>query len=174
MPMTSIPARTIARVLVGLVTLPLAAGVLMFATCLLLWRLDVWIFEGSGSFDAAVSLGLGIVIVAAPATGIAIPVVLWLLWRERLSLRNLLLTGVVVGNVPFAVIVAGIVGTQYSRGSLNWDVGRLWFGGYGAARAIVLGTAFGTVLAGFFWIVALRGSDFAGDDPREKRRRLAG
>jgi len=53
-PTTDIPARTIARVLVGFVTLPLAAGILMFATCLLLRRLDVWIFEGNGGFDAAI------------------------------------------------------------------------------------------------------------------------
>jgi hypothetical protein len=149
------------RLLVGFAMLPPAAGVLMFVTCLALWGLGLWIFEGTGGWDAALSLGIAIAIVAVPTTIVAaVPAVLWLIRRRQLSLGTLVLVGGLVGNLPFVVILGTIVAVQYARGALASDVGRLWFGWYGAARAIVLGVSFGITLAALLWFVAIRRSEF--------------
>ena len=90
----------------------------MFLTSLASWHTSVNLFAGGTPTDpvqSAISLALGVTIIAVPVTLFAaIPAVLALSRRSPVNLGSLLLAGAVLGNLPFAVLV-GAVGHTTSR-----------------------------------------------------------
>jgi hypothetical protein len=148
------------RLTLGFAALPPAMGLVMFFTCLVLWGVGAWAFDGPPSFDAAIGLGLAVSVIAALVTVFgAVPAVLWLIRRRNLSLRTLLLAGMALGNAPLAIIVAGILARQAIRGNLLSDAG-LSFGWFVAIRSILLGLWFGIAAAVVLWAVGVRGTDW--------------
>jgi hypothetical protein len=59
--------------------------------------------EAAGSFALLIGL-MGLVVTA----GGAVPIVLWLMKRGAVSLRELITAGVLLGNVPFVLWLLGI------------------------------------------------------------------
>jgi hypothetical protein len=111
------------------------------------------------SLDSAASLGMGIGILALVMTVFgALPAVAWLSRRQAPSLRNLLLIGGALGNLPFLLSVGGIVATHLMRGTLSSDIGRYWNGLSGAAVRTVMGLVCGMGAAAVFWGVVVRGT----------------
>jgi hypothetical protein len=113
----------------------------------------------SSMMDAAVAFGFGTFLVATIVTVFgAVPAFAWLYRRGAVSFRQTLISGVLLGNAPFALAVVGIVIVQIVKGDASPDIGRNWYGASGAARTIALGSVVGLVSASVFWVVALRTS----------------
>lgn len=95
--------------------------------------------------DAAASLAAGVAIVAFLVTLCgAVPAVLWLVRRGPLTLKTVLLSGLVLGNAP---VLIGAVLAGFGSGA------------FGAIRAIVFGSYLGFGSAFVFWVVTVRGSN---------------
>jgi hypothetical protein len=151
------------RLVAAFVITPPAAAVVMFVIYLGLWYGGArTVFEGTpiDPIDSAGALALGVGIIAVVVTIFgAVPSVTWLIRRGPLSLRKLLVLGAALGNAPFAAIVAGILVTHLVKGTPSPYAARLWFGLYGAVRAIALGLVIGMVSATVFWAVAIRSTE---------------
>jgi hypothetical protein len=150
------------RFAAAVIVTPLVAGGCLFATYVLSWWSGVRVFEGPLSDwprakDAAISLGVGGTILALIVTGAAVPLLVWMRRRGPLSLGRFLSLGVVLGNLPFALIVLSIVAVQLVKGTLSGDVARLWYGFSGTVRALALGLAIGPTSAAVFWAIVVRG-----------------
>jgi hypothetical protein len=149
------------RLILGFAVLPPAMGLVMFLTCLVLWGVGAWVFDGRPSFEVAIGIGFAVSVIAALVTVFgAVPAVMWLIRRRNLSLRTLLLAGMALGNAPLSIIVAGILMRQAVRGNLLSDAEGLWFGWYVAIRSIFLGLWFGIAAAVVLWAVGVRGTDW--------------
>jgi hypothetical protein len=117
--------------------------------------------------DAAIGLGSGVAFLAVLMTAFcAIPAVNWLSDRRLLSLPRVILLGAAIGNVPFAVIVTGVVAVHLARGTFSTDVGQLWYGTVGALARVAMGLIVGVSSAGVFWFVAIEGDESWGIDRR--------
>jgi hypothetical protein len=152
------------RLVAALAVVPFAAGTVMFLTYLALWFSGARVFEGppfdlKGAVHAAAGLALGVTIIGFAVTGVAVLPLVWMGSRGPLSLKNVLFLGAALGNVPFAVIVVAILLVQLRNGSLSSDVPRLWYGLYGAVRAIALGFWIGISSAAVFWVIGVRGTE---------------
>lgn len=158
-------AIAVIRVVASLLLPPIAAGVVMFLTYMGLWYVGIYVFEGPppsdglGARHIAMGLAFYVTLVAVAMTGAAVPAVLWIGSRGRLTLRNLLLLGAVLGNVPFALIVVSILVVQLMKSTLSPDVARLWYGFYGTVRAVALGLLLGISSAAVFWVIGIRGGE---------------
>jgi type III secretory pathway component EscT len=136
----------------------------MFITYVGLWLAGVHVFEGTprdlpGARDAAIGLALGVTILSVIVTALAaLPAFLWMAKRSPPSRANVLFLGAALGNLPFATIVVVILIVQTANHTLSPDVARLWFGLYGAMRAIALGLLIGTSSAAVFWATATAGT----------------
>jgi hypothetical protein len=64
--------------------------------------------------------------------------------------------GAVIGNLPFVLIVAGII--VANLGALNAEVARNWYGLSGALVRIAMGVVAGSGGAATFWFVNVRGT----------------
>ncbi len=106
----------------------------MFISYLGLWYSGFRVFEGTpyDPLDSAVSIALGVSMIAFFATGAALPALVWMARRGPLSLGRVVALGAVLGNVPFVLIVASIFVVQLFRGTLSSDVARFWYGASGA------------------------------------------
>lgn len=138
------------RLLAGFVVQPFAAAMLGFIAFPLI---DLTL-EGGGTTDpigAAISIALGAGLAAIFVTVCgAFPVVVWFLKRGPLRLRQILWGGVVLGNLPFAVIVLlAIVTNNVSAGTSL----------LGLLRSLAFGALFGVVGAALFWAISIRGTD---------------
>jgi len=110
------------------------------------------------SVDSAVSLGMGVGTLAVIVTVFgAVPAVLWFSRHGRLSLRTVLLLGAGLGNVPFAMIVTGLLLANLVSGTPAGDIGRYWSGLAGAMDRTVMGALCGMGSAAVFWAVASSG-----------------
>jgi hypothetical protein len=152
------------RLVAALAVVPFAAGTVMFITYLALWFSGARLFEGplfdlKGAVHAAAGLALGVTIIGFVVTGVAVLPLVWMGSRGPLSLKNVLLLGAALGNVPFAVIVVSILLMRLRNGTLSSDVPRLWYGLYGAVRAIALGFWIGISSAAVFWVIGVRGTE---------------
>lgn len=158
------------RLLLAVATLPILQAVIALAAFPLVWQLGghgavrlVDEAEAARAFALLTGfLGLFVILVAG------IPVALWLIRHARVSLSDFLLAGVVMGNLPFALYIVGLI--------LPFTVVHLLAGTMsdhllpgselllGAARAILIGSVFGTISAAMFWVMAVwqRGSPSAG------------
>jgi len=147
-----------ARLLLAFAVTPFAAGGVMFVLSFAIFSSGVSVFAGSPAdpFDAAMSLGVGVTILSVCVTVLgALPGVIWMARRAMLSFRNVLLLGVALGNLPFVLIVAGIIVTEFAKGTLSLNVPRLWEGTFGTVRAVALGVLVGVPTAAVFWLIGL-------------------
>lgn len=93
--------------------------------------------------------------------GGAVPVVLTLAQRQRLSLRNAVISGVLLGNAPFAVYLAFVLSftIQHIAGGTLRDhlvpISSLMAAG---ARVIAVGSTMGVISALVFWTIGVRRS----------------
>ena len=144
------------RLLAAFAAIPFVDALLAFAAFSLL----------RGSSDAAFGFAVltGVIGLLVTVCG-GIPVV-WSLRKEgRLSLRQLLLAGLALGNAPFAVyalmigyfaLVHLINGTLAERLLPMSELLR------GTAVAIAIGSAMGMASAAVFWVVGVSGDSRAG------------
>jgi len=111
------------------------------------------------SLDTAGSVGAGVGILATVITCIGvIPGVVWLKARGTPSLSRFLALGAVLGNVPFAIIIIGIVVVHVASGTLSPDIGQYWEGWSGAGVRTAMGLTCGIGSAAVFWVIAVRGA----------------
>jgi hypothetical protein len=151
-----------ARLLLAFAVAPFVAGGVMFALSFVIFSNGLNVFAGSSNdpFDAAMSLGAGVATLSLCVTVLAaLPGAIWMARHDMLSFRNVLLLGAALGNLPFVVIVAAIVVTEFAKGTLSSDVPRLWEGTFGTVRAIALGLLVGTPTAAVFWLIGLWRND---------------
>jgi hypothetical protein len=151
------------RFLAGFAIAPVVAGVVTFLIVLGQWygRLNVFpITPYSNPVDAAASFASGVTLIAVIATAAcAVPGVVSMVNRgDPLTLGRVLLFGAAVGQLPFILIVAGIIIAQAVSGALSSDVARLWEGAFGTVRAIVLGLLIGVPSAAAFWLIGVWGT----------------
>ena len=147
------------RMLVGFAVVPPAAVLITLATHDAMWYSGL-LLQGApiNSLDSAASLGSGVAILAVLMT-VEVPAVVCLSRRRPLSLRGCLLLGAALGNVPFAIIIIGVVVAHLVSGTLSGDIGRYWHGLSGSAVRTVMGSLCGMGSAAVFWAVAVRGTN---------------
>ena len=105
--------------------------------------------------DAATSFAMGIGLAALFITVFAaLPSFQWLRRRGLVNRSAVLWSGVLLGNVPSALIVLGLA---ISLATL--DPQRLTYGIPGAVRAFFIGSSIGLVCAAVFWWIAGRHLD---------------
>jgi hypothetical protein len=137
----------------------------MFLIFLGLWWIDAPVFDAprlalSGTIHAGIGLGMGIALLSLLVMGAAaLPLLIWVGGRGPLSFRKVLFLGAVAGNVPFPVIVIAVLLVQLTKGTLSWDVSRLWDGLFGTVRAVALGLVIGPASAAVFWVVGVWGTE---------------
>jgi hypothetical protein len=148
------------RMLLGFAAVPAAAVLIAMATYELFWH-GGFLPQGAPihSIDAAQSMVAGLTIIAVVTTGIAaVPGVLWLRDRGSLTLGRLLALGALVGNLPFALIVIGIIVAQMAGGIPVADTGLYWEGVSGFVVRTSMGIFAGGGSAAAFWLVAFCGT----------------
>ena len=138
------------RLFAGFVVQPFAAAILGFVAFPLI---DLTL-EGGGTTDrlgAAVSIALaaGLAAILVTVCG-AFPVVVWFLKRGPLRLKQVLWGGVILGNLPFAVIVPLAIVTNNVSADASW---------LGLIRSLAFGALFGVVGAALFWAISIRGTE---------------
>lgn len=141
------------RMIAGLAVAPVSATLIAVSAYDAFWHAGLFP-EGAPlhSLDSAASLGLGVAILAVPTTfAAAVPGVMWLRRHGPLSLGRLMMLGALLGNVPFALIIAGIVVVNAFRGTL---VVHYWYG-FEALVRVSLGVISGAGSAAVFWLVAV-------------------
>jgi hypothetical protein len=144
--------------LAGFVIAPIVATAIALITYQTFFNLGLFPSGASiDSMDNAASLGLGIAILAVPMTFAAVPPVLVLREHRSLSLPTMLLIGGAIGNVPLALIVAGILAVQIAHGQPVTEAGKLWEGMSGLSVRVAMGLVCGIGTAAIFWVVALAG-----------------
>ena len=154
------------RMLLGFAAVPPAAALIAMGTYELFWHAG-FLPHGAPihSMDAAQSDFAGLTILAVIMTGIgAVPGVLWLRDRGWLTLGRLLALGAIFGNVPFALIVLGIVVVQLASGTPVADIGLYWEGVSGFVVRTTMGVLAGAGSAVAFWLVSVCGT--TADDRR--------
>jgi hypothetical protein len=159
-------SRTGVRLLAGFAVAPLAAVFLALVTYDVLWYTGM--LSGGApinSIDAASSLGMGVGIIAVAMTICAVPLVAWLASRGPVSFGKVMLLGAALGNVPFAMIVLGIVAAHPFSEVLSGDIGRFWYGLPGVVQRVAIGLASGMGSASLFWIVGIRGTAVQRGEP---------
>jgi hypothetical protein len=75
-----------------------------------------------------------------------------------LSLARLVLLGAALGNVPFALIVIGIIAAQLGRGTPVAEIGSYWDGLSGFVVRTSMGIFAGAGSAAAFWLVTFCGT----------------
>jgi hypothetical protein len=139
-------ARTL-RTLAGLAAIPVATAVISVGAYDLFWH------AGLASTGVPVA---GVFILSVPMTGVAALGVICLNQRRWLTLGKLLLFGAVVGNLPFALIVVGVV--VMNPGVALREVAANWYGLSGAITNIAMGVVVGAGGAATFWLVSVCGT----------------
>jgi hypothetical protein len=145
------------RVMLGLVVQPFVAALLGFIVSPLVDYTGALLYGGhpADPFDSAVSIaaGIGFAGVLVTAFG-ALPALAWLLKRGPVTRRQTLISGAVLGNVPFILIVGGLAAGRLSQGAMP-DL-QIAYGPAGALRTIAFGSFIGTASAAVFWCLAGR------------------
>jgi hypothetical protein len=139
------------RIVLATITSTATAGLVAFAMMWFLLR--NW--EHNDPIDAARSVGAGVtflgMLISQVAVGMMFLVVVW----RPLTLRVVIGLGAILGNLPFAALVAIVVLVQLARGHISTDIGRGWYGWPGAERDIVMGTVTGVISAAVFWVIGI-------------------
>jgi hypothetical protein len=145
------------RMLVGLTVQPFVAA----AVGLVLFRvvndsggpvaLDSWT-----DLEAALAFGVLCGAAASFVTGlVGYPGLVWVLKRRTLTRQQTLIGGLLLGNIPGALVVLALAARHLSRGVMP-TLDNLTYGLDGALRLISYGTVIGVVGAAVFWWVAGR------------------
>ena len=109
---------------------------------------------------AAFGFGMVVAILAVIVTAFGAVPAVWVLKKSgALSLRQLVVTGAALGNVPLLLMVLVSTAVQLSKGTTLEEIGHQWYGLLGFLRLAVIGTIVGTISSAVFWVVALRKSD---------------
>jgi hypothetical protein len=150
-----------ARLLLGFAILPVANALLAFLVHRIVWSEGP--YEGSqwaDPVDAAIAFAAGVAIVALIMTVAGgVPTVAWLLTRGNVSLKQIIIAAVALGNAPFAISAAAVVLFYLVGGATSTDVGYVLFDGpVGAVRAVVIGSVMGFASGVIFWAVVLLGT----------------
>jgi hypothetical protein len=144
------------RLFTGFVVQPFAAAVLGFIAFPLIDISGRALYDGrapTDPMDAAISIALGAGFAAFFVTLCgAFPVVVWLLKRGPLTLKQVLWGGAILGNVPLAIIV------PLAAIARSPDADASWFGPIAMVRAVSVGAIFGIAGATSFWAVSIRGT----------------
>lgn len=152
-PQTLTPAEE-NRLLLGLVVQPFVAAALAFALFPLVEYTGRLVYGGGRTVDpveAATGFAIMAGVVASFVAGVvAYPSILWLLKRGPLTRAQTMVGGVVLGNVPGALIVLVLATRHLSRG-VTPNLENVAYGGGGALRIVVLGSVLGLVCAAVFW-----------------------
>jgi hypothetical protein len=159
------------RLLGAFAALPVVQALVAFVVFPLVWRLGghdgfLPVDPDKTARDFAVLTGLlGLLLTFAGA----VPVVDWLMRRGRVSLAQLLLVGLLLGNAPFALYVVALVLpatiSHVAMGTMSqhWlPVSELLAG---TLRVTLIGSAFGTISALVFWAIAILGTDAGASAP---------
>jgi hypothetical protein len=157
------------RLVGGFFLMPIVAGIVGVALFPAILLTGDWL-RSTGTFtapparyappSAAIGFGLGVAMIAVVVTAFgAIPAVSQLKKAGTLSLRRLVVTGAVLGNVPLVLIVLVSTAVQFSKGTTLEEMGQMWYGVLGLVRLTVVGTIVGTISSAVFWLVAVRKSD---------------
>ena len=147
------------RLMRGLLVQPFVAAALAVALFPLIDYTGRLVYGGGRTIDpieTAVGFGVMAGVVASFVTGfVAYPSLRWLLKRGPLTRSQAMTGGVVLGNVPGALIVSLLAARHLSRG-VSPTLENTAYGPAGAARIVVLGSILGLVCALVFWRLAGR------------------
>ena len=87
-----------------------------------------------------------------------LPGVLWLNRKGWMTFGRLVVLGAILGNLPFVVIVIGIISVQLVSGTPVPEIGRNWYGVSGFLVRMAMGVVAGAASAAAFWLVAVCGT----------------
>ena len=142
----------------GFAVQPFVAGLMGFVLFPVIAISGRGLYSGypSDMLDAAVSMAFGMGIAGLVVTVFAaVPLFARLLRRGHISQGEVLFSGALLGNIPSALIVLGLVLRILNDGG-SPDLNNTTYGVPGAARAIVLGSVVGAGSAAVFWWIAGR------------------
>ena len=145
------------RLLLGFALMPLSNFVMALVVFPLLWSFAIL---------------TGVIAVVITVAG-AVPVVHSLMKRGAVSLKQLLLAGLALGNAPFAVYaVMALMFTlmHVANGTIADHLSPLPDLIAGTLRVIAIGSFFGMASAAIFWAVAILGTDASSSTPTGARR----
>lgn len=158
------------RVLLGLAVQPVVSG-LLGAALFPLVELTGRFLDGGRSadtLDGAIAFGLGAGIVGVLVTAFgAFPILMWRLKRGPIGRTDVLVAGVLLGNIPGAIVGAILAARAVWRFGGTAGVDGLAYAPLGMIRAIVFGSFVGVACAGVFWLIAGRA---VGSVPASARR----
>ena len=144
--------------LIGFAVQPFFAALLGFVTFPALDYIAHlrWGGRPGDPWDAAMSVALGAGLVGLFVTIIgALPLLAFLLSRGPISRRQVFTSGVVLGNIPFAII-ALLVASHGTPGTPPMGSSQLTGDPLDLVEALAFGSFFGAACAGAFWLVAGR------------------
>ena len=144
------------QMLVGLTVQPFVAAAVGFV----LFRLINYTGGVAGDTANTLETALGFSVLCGTAASVVTGVVgypglVWLLKRSTLTRQQTLLGGLVLGNIPGALVVLALAARHLSRGVAP-TLDNLTYGVAGALRLISYGTVVGVVGAAVFWWLAGR------------------
>jgi hypothetical protein len=106
--------------------------------------------------DAAVGLAVGGGIAGTLVTVLAaLPILMWLLKKGPLTRKQVLRFGIVLGNVPVALILISLAASRLTQGP-TLELGDMSTGATTALFAILFGSTVGVASAALFWWLAGR------------------
>jgi hypothetical protein len=147
------------RLMRGLLVQPFVAAALAFALFPLVDYTGRLVYGGGRTVDpieTAVGFGVMAGVVASFVTGfVAYPSLRWLLKRGPLTRAQTMTGGIVLGNVPGALIVLLLAARHLGR-QVTPTLENTTYGAGGAVRIVVLGSIVGLVCAHVFWWLAGR------------------
>ena len=153
----SLPPAGEMKVFLGLAVQPVAAALLAFFAFPLLdytgRAFGLYSGHPIDAVDAAVSVAFGVGIVALVVTVLAaLPCFVWLLHRGRITRRNVLMSGALLGNAPSLLFATLLVIRGVDRGTTPREVPmQAVYGPLGAVRLLVFGSFIGVSCAAVFW-----------------------
>ena len=147
------------RFAAAVVTVPLVGALLMYLAYPIVWWLGN---HGSAQVispkDPALAFAiLGIVFGFLVVVTAALPLMVWLIQRGHTSIGHFTLAGIVLGNLPFAVYLAVVLGATVRHligGTLAAHLSPITDLLIGGLRAVVIGSVMGAASAVVFWLVA--------------------
>lgn len=146
--------------LLGFAVVPFAAALISMGSYELFWHAG-FLPQGAPihSVDAAQAMFAGVMIIAVPMTLIGtLPGVLWLNRKGWLTFSRLVALGAVLGNLPFGLIVIGVIVVQLVAGTPVPEIGRNWYGVSGFLVRASMGALAGAGSAAAFWLVGVCGT----------------
>jgi hypothetical protein len=149
------------RLAVGFAVLPPAQALLAYVLFPFFWEL-AGTFRPDDAARAAAQMATITGVLGLLTTLVAVPVVLGLLRRDEATLQRLLIAGLALGNLPFALYLGGLILpatlTHLIAGTLGNHLVPLPDLLIAGARVVALGSTFGVLSAGLFWTIAVRQS----------------